>query len=118
MRDLFYSVINEDLKVWEEKGGITKDNVDAAKPRGAHYQIINHKLYREDDCMFPARYVISTAKYSKVCTTRYVQHTGISTTEYSKVCTTHWNINYRVQQGMYNMLEYQLQSTASYVKNT
>ena len=87
MRDLFYSVINEDLKVWEEKGGITKDNVDAAKPRGAHYQIINHKLYREDDCMFPARYVISTK-------------------EFSKVCTTHWNINYRVQQGMYNTLEY------------
>jgi len=37
-------------------------------------------------------------EYQLQSTTRYVQHTGISTTEYSKVC----NINYKVQQGMYN----------------
>lgn len=50
------SVIDEDLRVWEEKG-ISRENIEAAKPRGAHYQIINHKLYRENDCMFPARFV-------------------------------------------------------------
>lgn len=51
----FISVIDEDLKVWEDKGGISKEDIESAKPRGAHYQIINHKLYRENDCMFPAR---------------------------------------------------------------
>ncbi|KAL4226109.1 Protein O-glucosyltransferase 1 [Mactra antiquata] len=48
------SVIDNDLEVWE-KDGITQQMLDTAKSRGTHYQIINHKLYREDDCMFPAR---------------------------------------------------------------
>ncbi|XP_060565583.1 protein O-glucosyltransferase 1-like [Ruditapes philippinarum] len=47
------SIIDNDLEVW--KDGISKEELEAAKPRGAHYQIINHKLYREDSCMFPAR---------------------------------------------------------------
>ena len=50
-----YSVIDSDLAVWKE--GISKEQFDKAKGKGTHYQIINHKLYREDDCMFPARYV-------------------------------------------------------------
>lgn len=48
------SVIDSDLSVWKDKG-ISKDQFDKAKERGTHYQIINHKLYREDACMFPAR---------------------------------------------------------------
>ncbi|KAH3827829.1 protein O-glucosyltransferase 1-like [Dreissena polymorpha] len=48
------SVINNDLSVWV-KDGISREKLEAAKPRGTHYQIINHKLYREKDCMFPAR---------------------------------------------------------------
>ncbi|KAK3103887.1 hypothetical protein FSP39_022651, partial [Pinctada imbricata] len=49
-------VIDEDLSVWEHKEkGITLERFEAAKQRGTHYQIINHKLYRENDCMFPAR---------------------------------------------------------------
>lgn len=46
--------MDRDLEVWE--GGITKDVFDKAKNKGTHYQIINHKLYREKDCMFPFRY--------------------------------------------------------------
>ncbi|KAJ8301382.1 hypothetical protein KUTeg_020369 [Tegillarca granosa] len=52
------SVINSDLAVWEYKEkGITKEKFNEAKTRGlgTHYQIINHKLYREENCMFPAR---------------------------------------------------------------
>ncbi|XP_069141741.1 protein O-glucosyltransferase 1-like [Argopecten irradians] len=48
------NVINEDLQVWEENG-ITKDMIVKSIDRGVHYQIINHKLYREDRCMFPNR---------------------------------------------------------------
>ncbi|XP_013398028.1 protein O-glucosyltransferase 1 isoform X1 [Lingula anatina] len=48
-------VIEEDLAVWKKAGGILKEKFDAAKERGTHYQIINHKLYREDDCMFQFR---------------------------------------------------------------
>ncbi|XP_060067840.1 protein O-glucosyltransferase 1-like [Ylistrum balloti] len=49
-------VISNDLRVWEEKpGGITKDMITESIQRGVHYQIINHKLYREDQCMFPNR---------------------------------------------------------------
>ncbi|XP_041348590.1 protein O-glucosyltransferase 1-like [Gigantopelta aegis] len=50
------SVIDEDLSVWEHKEkGITRERFDQAKERGVHYQIVNHKLYRENDCMFPFR---------------------------------------------------------------
>ena len=51
----FHSVLEDDLAVW--KNGITKEKFDSAKSKGTHYQIINHKLYREEKCMFPARYV-------------------------------------------------------------
>ncbi|VDI58881.1 protein glucosyltransferase [Mytilus galloprovincialis] len=49
----YESVIDSDLAVWKE--GISKGQFDKANGKGTHYQIINHKLYREDDCMFPAR---------------------------------------------------------------
>ncbi|XP_064606881.1 protein O-glucosyltransferase 1-like [Liolophura sinensis] len=49
-------VIDEDLKPWETtEKGISQESFDIAKERGVHYQIINHKLYREDECMFPFR---------------------------------------------------------------
>lgn len=50
----YESVINEDLKPFE-RDGITKNDIDSIKEKGTHYQIIDHKLYREKDCMFPFR---------------------------------------------------------------
>ncbi|KAL3852463.1 hypothetical protein ACJMK2_016097 [Sinanodonta woodiana] len=50
------SVIDNDLYVWEHKEkGISQDIFNIARQRGTHYQIINHQLYREEYCMFPAR---------------------------------------------------------------
>lgn len=49
------AVIDDDLKIWRERGGIKREDFERAKPRGTHYQIVAHKLYREDKCMFPAR---------------------------------------------------------------
>ncbi|KAL8586490.1 Protein O-glucosyltransferase 1 [Nucella lapillus] len=50
------SVMDEDLAVWEEKGSISPDYFTREVGRGTvHYQIINHKLYRGDNCMFPFR---------------------------------------------------------------
>ncbi|ELU14012.1 hypothetical protein CAPTEDRAFT_20245 [Capitella teleta] len=47
-------VIESDLKPW--KNGITEQLFQQAKARGSnHYQIINHKLYRSEKCMFPSR---------------------------------------------------------------
>ncbi|XP_071818025.1 protein O-glucosyltransferase 1-like [Apostichopus japonicus] len=51
----FTDVIDEDLAPWKERGGISQDDIDAAKSMGTKYQIINHKLYRGEKCMFPAR---------------------------------------------------------------
>jgi len=45
------------LKPWS-KTGITKNMINEAlktNNRLSHYQIINHKLYRNDDAMFPSR---------------------------------------------------------------
>ena len=53
------SVMNEDLEPFEKLGGITKDLFDRSHGRGTHYQIIKHRLYRENECMFPFRQVIS-----------------------------------------------------------
>ena len=53
----YKSQIEKDLKIWEDKGGIKKTDFDKAINRqtGEHYQIINHKLYRQDNCIFPFR---------------------------------------------------------------
>lgn len=48
-------VIDNDLKIWQDRGGINRDDFDRAKRYGVHYQIINHRLYREEKCMFPSR---------------------------------------------------------------
>ncbi|KAK4879071.1 hypothetical protein RN001_007217 [Aquatica leii] len=49
----YMDVINNDLKPFEN--GITEDMVANIKSRGTKYQIINNRLYRDKDCMFPAR---------------------------------------------------------------
>ncbi|XP_071321051.1 protein O-glucosyltransferase 1 [Trachinotus anak] len=49
------SVLQHDLRPF--KGGVSEDVMAATVQRGVgtHYQIIGHKLYREHNCMFPAR---------------------------------------------------------------
>ncbi|XP_014667627.1 PREDICTED: protein O-glucosyltransferase 1-like [Priapulus caudatus] len=48
------SVIEADLSLWVEDG-VRRDMLDQLKDRGTTYQIIEHKLYREEKCMFPFR---------------------------------------------------------------
>ncbi|XP_029155655.1 O-glucosyltransferase rumi homolog [Nylanderia fulva] len=50
----FSDVIRRDLNPFKKKG-ISEEMIIAAKTRGTFYQIIGGKLYREKDCMFPAR---------------------------------------------------------------
>ncbi|EDV29011.1 uncharacterized protein TRIADDRAFT_18924, partial [Trichoplax adhaerens] len=59
----YKKVIDNDLKPWRLKKGITKEIFDKAAnqgshrgaEKGSHYQIINHKVYRHERCTFPAR---------------------------------------------------------------
>ncbi|XP_042890891.1 O-glucosyltransferase rumi homolog [Penaeus japonicus] len=48
-----YPLIKKDLAAF--KNGINKDILQSARDRGTFYQIINHKLFREKNCMFPSR---------------------------------------------------------------
>ena len=54
-------MIDSDLRVWRERGGVEREEFEAVKMsstmRGVHYQIIDHTLYRQEDCMFSARWV-------------------------------------------------------------
>lgn len=47
----------DDFYHWIERGGIAKEEFQYAKLEnlGEHYQIINHTLYRQSSCVFPAR---------------------------------------------------------------
>ncbi|XP_074027052.1 O-glucosyltransferase rumi homolog isoform X2 [Leptinotarsa decemlineata] len=47
------NVIADDLKVF--KGGISKEDLERVKTKGTKYQIIGNRLFREKNCMFPAR---------------------------------------------------------------
>uniref|UniRef100_A0A1A8IFX5 Protein O-glucosyltransferase 1 n=1 Tax=Nothobranchius kuhntae TaxID=321403 RepID=A0A1A8IFX5_NOTKU len=49
------SVLEHDLEPF--KGGVSEDLMAATIQRGVgtHYQIIGHKLFRDSNCMFPAR---------------------------------------------------------------
>ncbi|XP_030059752.1 protein O-glucosyltransferase 1 [Microcaecilia unicolor] len=51
----YRSILEHDLNPF--LGGITKELTSSLVSRklGAHYQIVNGRLYREQDCMFPAR---------------------------------------------------------------
>ena len=55
--DCHGDVINDDLRVWRERGGVKWAEFEQVKAVGAgvHYQIINHELYREEKCMFSSR---------------------------------------------------------------
>lgn len=53
--DCHGETIDKDLGVWRERGGIERAEFEQAKTRGVHYQIVNHTLYREEQCMFPSR---------------------------------------------------------------
>ena len=48
-----------DLETWVQRGGIQREDFDAAKSIGhsglVHYQVINHTLFRQQDCMFKFR---------------------------------------------------------------
>ena len=48
--------MGKDLSVW--KDGITYDKFKEAQEwtEGTHYQIINHQLYREKECLLDFRY--------------------------------------------------------------
>ncbi|KYN02298.1 PREDICTED: O-glucosyltransferase rumi homolog [Cyphomyrmex costatus] len=52
--ECYKDAIVRDLRPFKKKG-ISKEMIEAAKTRGTFYQIIKGKLYREKDCMFPAR---------------------------------------------------------------
>lgn len=46
-------LLEKDLSTF--KDGIEEEVFRKAKDRGTHYQIINHKLYRQHECLFPFR---------------------------------------------------------------
>lgn len=77
------SVIEEDLAPW--KNGITEEVFNTAKSNnyGSHYQIVNHKLYREEGCMFPARCVPVLVHYLHV--TAACTHTELVVSYLSRV---------------------------------
>ncbi|XP_033209397.1 O-glucosyltransferase rumi homolog [Belonocnema kinseyi] len=50
----FKSVIAEDLAIFKKKG-ISRKLIKNANERGILYQLINGRLYREKECMFPSR---------------------------------------------------------------
>lgn len=47
------NTIKSDLKPY--KSGISKSLIDKIQDRGTKYQIVNNKLFRQKECMFPAR---------------------------------------------------------------
>lgn len=47
-------VVKDDLRIFKEKG-ISKAMIKEAIPKGTRYLLLNHTLYRDKDCMFPAR---------------------------------------------------------------
>ena len=57
-------MIDSDLRVWRERGGVEWEEFEAVKTsptvRGVHYQIIDHVLYRDEECMFSARWACRT----------------------------------------------------------
>ncbi|KAH6935399.1 hypothetical protein HPB50_005559 [Hyalomma asiaticum] len=48
------SVIDDDLSPWS-KTGISAELIERSKSRGILYQVVDHKLYRSKECMFPFR---------------------------------------------------------------
>ena len=64
-------MIDSDLEVWIKQGGIKRADFLAAKEKqyqGVHYQIVDHKLYRSDNCMFGQRCVCTLHECQKSMT--------------------------------------------------
>ena len=53
--EFFYDTIKHDLQIWKSIGKITKNDMSKALKYSIHYQIIDHKLYRQHSCIFPSR---------------------------------------------------------------
>ena len=54
----YEGALDDDLRPWREEG-ITWAVFKAAReyaPRAVHYQVIGHKLYRQENCVFEFRY--------------------------------------------------------------
>jgi len=53
----YLSQRKSDFRYWVERGGITKEDFSRGRDMnlGEHYQIIDHRLYRQQRCVFPAR---------------------------------------------------------------
>ncbi len=55
----YSSVIDEDLRVWRERGGVKWEEFQSVKDsphmRAVHYQVVDHQLYRQEECMFGPR---------------------------------------------------------------
>lgn len=62
-----HRVIEEDLTPF--RGGISRKMMAEVVRRrlGTHYQIIKHRLFREDDCMFPSRYPLACSNSVITC---------------------------------------------------
>lgn len=50
----YRSVVKEDLKPFKESG-ISRNVIKEANQKGTRYLLLNHTLYRDKNCMFPAR---------------------------------------------------------------
>ena len=66
--DIYGATLEEDLRVWREKGKIEREDFERAKTLGVHYQIVDHKLYRHEKCMFGPRYVCLPLEGILTCT--------------------------------------------------
>lgn len=49
----FFKQIDKDLSTYSQ--GISKEMINAVRQYGVKYQIVKRKLYRDKECMFPAR---------------------------------------------------------------
>ncbi len=75
-----FSVLDKDLAIWRDKGGITEDVFKTALTKGIgnHYQIIKHKLYRSKKCMFASRWATHyNFKYSNLPFETSILHVSI-----------------------------------------
>ena len=59
--------LREDLEPWVQRGAIQWEEFAAAQQNRrsglVHYQVVNHTLFRQQECMFRFRYVSSETLY-------------------------------------------------------
>lgn len=80
-----------DFRFWIDRGGIKEEDFLQAKQEklGEHYQIINHKLYRQKECIFYARCSGNEHFILKVIDTLPDMEMIINTHDWPKV--KHWS---------------------------